>query len=177
MAETNEDRERVLIGYGEVMSVVQFWELALAVVWWRAQRRKKTHPSGDFDTDRSQKEIFRLEAAFLRMSAQAVRDAVAPHLESTAAEDLEDLMAVRNRLAHRFLREQSLGPRDFKPGTHDELLRVGNRFMSSLESIMRTISAFEPYKGPVPAHWEELGERITERVFSGRPIPNDPSDQ
>jgi hypothetical protein len=167
-------RDHVLIGYGEVMSIVQFWEQALAFVWWRTQRKNPSRPSGDFDTQRSQKEITRLEAAFLRMTAQAVRKAVAPHLEHKTADDLDELMTERNRLAHRFLRERVAGDRDFEPGTHDLLLALGNRFMASLESVMRTIEGFEPYKGPVPAHWEALGDRITERVFSGQAIPRDP---
>ena len=56
MADTNDERQHVLIGFGEVMSVVQFWEQALAVVWWRAERKGKTRPAGDFDTARSQKD-------------------------------------------------------------------------------------------------------------------------
>jgi hypothetical protein len=170
-------REHVLIGYGEVMSTVQLWEQALAFVWWQTQLKNPSRPAGDFDTPRSQKEIMRLEAAFLRVTAQAVRKAVAPHLEPKTADDLDGLMAERNRLAHRFLRERVVGDRDFEPGTHDQLLALGDRFMASLESVMRTIEGFEPYNGPVPEHWDALTERITERVFSGRPIPRDPKLQ
>jgi hypothetical protein len=166
-------RERVLICYGEVMSIVQLWEQALGVVWWNTQR--KNRPSGDFDTPQSQKEIARLEAAFLRMTAQAVREAVAPHLEPATVGDLGDLMAERNRLAHRFLRETVADDRArFKTGTHDQLVALGTRFMASLESVMRTIAAFESYKGPVSEHWGPLAERITARVFSGQAIPRDP---
>jgi hypothetical protein len=167
-------RERVLIGYGEVMSIVQLWEQALAVVWWHTQRKHGSRPSGDFDTPRSQKQIARLEAAFLRMTAQAVREAVAPCLEPKTADDLGELMAERNRLAHRFLRERVADDRDFKAGTHDQLIALGDRFMGSLESVMRTIAAFESYRGPVLEHWSPLAERIMERVFSGQAIPRDP---
>lgn len=173
--QSNRDvREHVLVGYGEVMSIVQFWEQALAIIWWRTQRKNPSRPSGDFDTQRSQKEIVRLEAAFLRVTAQAVKKAVAPHLEPKTADDLDELMAERNRLAHRFLREKMAGDRDFEPGTHDHLLALGTRFMASLESVMRTIEGIKPYKGPVPEHWEALGHRITERIFTGRAIPRDP---
>jgi hypothetical protein len=170
-------RERLLIGYGEVMSIVQLWEQALTVVWLRTQRKNPSRPSGDFDTPRSQKEIMRLEAAFLRMTAQSVRKAISPHLEPKTADDLSELMSERNRLAHRFLRERAADDRDFKLGTHDQLIALGNRFMASLESVMRTIEGFEPYKGPVPEHWNGLAERITELVFGGQAIPRDPGLQ
>lgn len=174
MSTERDARERVLIGYGEVMSIVQDWELALAVVWWRTTRKHRSRPSGDFNTARSQKEIKRLEAAFLRKTAQDIREEIAPHLEHQAADDLEGLMNERNRLAHRFLRERATDDRQFEPGTHDELISLGNRFMSSLGSVMRTIGRFEDYKGPVPEHWPGTAERIMERVFGGQTIPRDP---
>jgi hypothetical protein len=178
MSSDRDAREHVLIGYGEVMAVVQDWELALAIVWWRTSRKRRTRPSGDFDTPRSQKEVTRLEAAFLRKTVQELREDVAPHLEHQTADDLEGLIGERNRLAHRFLREQKAaeGP-DFEPGTHDELLALGNRFDSSRASIMQTLDSLESYDGPVPEHWPEIAERIMERVFSGRKIPRDPREQ
>jgi hypothetical protein len=111
------------------------------------------------------------------MTTQAVKEAVAPHLEPKTADDLDELMTERNRLAHRFLRERVADDRNFKPGTHDQLVALGNRFMGSLESVMQTIAAFEPYQGPVLEHWSPLAERITERVFSGQVIPRDPALQ
>ena len=170
----NDAHERVLIGYGQVVSIVQLWEQALAVVWWRTQRKNRSRATGDFDTARSQKEIVRLEAAFLRMTAQAVKEAVAPHLEPKTADDLGELMSERNRLAHRFLREIFADDGNFTPGTHDQLIALGNRFMDSLESVTGTIADFEPYKGPVLEHWGALAERITKRVFRGQAVPRDP---
>lgn len=171
-------RERVLIGYGEVMCVVQYWELALAGTWWLRTRKRNTRPTGDFDTARSQKEIMRLEAAFLRTPAQSIREAVSPHLERETATDLQDLMAERNRLAHRFLRDHADGDQGaFKPGTHGELIALGDRFLGSLESVMQSMMGSESYAGPVLDHWPDLADRIVERVFSGKPIPKDPSDQ
>jgi hypothetical protein len=171
-----DSRERVLLAYGEVMSLVQHWEQALAMVWWRAER-KGPRPAGDFDTPASQKQISRLEAAFLHMTAQAVREAVSPHLEPETAESLSELMADRNRLAHRFLRERASEGGDFEAGTHDQLIAMGNRFMESWESIMRTIDSFEGYTGPVPKYWEPIAERIVGRVFSGEKVPRDPEQQ
>jgi hypothetical protein len=178
MAENGDRREPVLIGYGEVMSVVQLWEQALALIWWRAERKHKKRPSGDFDTERSQREIMRLEAAFLRTPAQAIREAVAPHLEADTASNLEGLIAERNRLAHRFLREQNVGKGTFKAGTQDQLIALGNAFMESLDSIAKSLMAdYEPYDGPVPDHWPAIAERIAERLFGGNSVPRDPRQQ
>jgi hypothetical protein len=168
-------RERVLIAYGEVMSVVQFWEQALALLWWGTTRKKR--PAGDFDTTRSQREIMRLETAFLRMPAQAVREAIAPRLDPQAAADLVELVPVRNRLAHRFLREQVDETGAFRPGTHEQLLVAGDRFLRSTDSIVRALASAEPYDGPVPAHWPGVAARVTQRLFSGEPIPRDPREQ
>lgn len=167
-------RERVLIAYGEVMSIVQLWEQALAVIWWRTTRKQPARATGDFDTHRSQREIARLEAAFLRMTAQAVREAVTPHLGATAADNLSDLTSERNRLAHRFLRECGAEHGDFRAGTHDQLLAVGERFMQSLGAAMQVIEGFEPYRGPVGPHWEAIANRITDRLSAGRNVPRDP---
>lgn len=170
-------RERVLIGYGEVMSVVQHWEQALAILWWRTTRKSPGRPTGDFNTARSQKEILRLEAAFLRMTAQAVRDAVSPHLDPETAANLPALMDDRNRLAHRFLREQATEGGWFEAGTHDQLIALGNRFMDSYEAIVHEVMKADPYTGPVPSHWPDLADRITDRLARGERIPRDPQQQ
>jgi len=174
---SRDSREQVLIAYGEVMSIVQMWEQALSIVWWRKERKQPSLPSGDFDTPRSQKEIRRLEAALLRTPVQAIRETVEPHLEPKTAEGLGELLAERNRLAHRFLRETVSADRNFEPGTHNRLIALGDRFMASLESVMRTIEKFESYKGPVPKHWRPLAARMMGRVFSGQAIPRDPQLQ
>jgi hypothetical protein len=171
---TLDARERVLVLYGEVMSIVQFWEQTLAIIWWRTERRNPTRPTGDFNTPRSQKEITRLEAAFLRLTAQKAREAVASHLEPAAADDLGGLMTERNRLAHRFLRERSAGDGDFLPGTSELLIALGSRFMASLEAAKRVIDGFEPYRGPVLAHWDAVADRIMERLSAGEAVPRDP---
>jgi hypothetical protein len=167
-------RECVLVVYGEVMLIVQFWEQALAFIWWRAERRNPTRATGDFDTPSSQKEIVRLEAAFLRLTAQRVREAVATHLEPAAADDLSELMTERNRLAHRFLRERSADDGDFLPGTYEQLITIGSRFMASFEAAKRVIDGFEPYRGPVLAHWGAVADRITKRLSAGEVVPRDP---
>lgn len=174
-----EPREKVLWGFGEVMQVVQQWEQALEIVWWRVARKHPNRPSGGFDTERSQREIVRLERALQKMTAQMVAKAVGPHLALETAAALDTLADERNRLAHRFLLEradlESVG--GFRPGTHAELLQLGARFMDSLESITDTIAGFPAYDGPVPAHWPAVAERIVGRAFSGQPIPRDPREQ
>lgn len=169
--------EQVFLCYGHVMRIVQMWEQALALVWWRATRKNPSHPAGDFDTPKSQREIRRLEAAFLRTTAQAMRETVSPLLKPEAAHNLPSLMAERNRLAHRFLRERAADGDAFVAGTHEELVAIGNRFVQSAGSIIETIMSFEPYAGPVPAHWPEVAQRLSDRLFSGEAIPKDPLQQ
>jgi hypothetical protein len=179
MSSPIERREIVLRGYGEVMSVVQLWEQSLEIVWWRTARKHPNRPAGDFDTDRSQREILRLERALQKMTVPMIADHVAPHLEPETAAGLKALCDERNRLAHRFLLEQADVVRGggFRPGTHAELLRLGERFMACAESVKRTIDRFPAYDGPVPAHWPAVAGRIVERAFSGQPIPRNPRDQ
>jgi hypothetical protein len=103
-----------------------------------------------------------------------VREAVAPHLEPAAADDLGELMTERNRLAHRFLRERSADDDDFLPGTYELLIAIGSRFMASLEAAKRVIDGFESYRRPVLAHWGALADRITKRLSAGEVVPRDP---
>jgi hypothetical protein len=170
-----ERREVVLRGYGEVMAVVQLWEQSLEILWWRSACKHPSRSTGDFDTDRSQREIRRLESALQKMTANMIADQVARHLEPETSVGLPALCAERNRLAHRFLLEQADSASDggFRPGTHAELIRLGNRFMACAESVRRTIDRFPAYDGPVPAHWPAVATRIVERAFTGQPIPRD----
>jgi hypothetical protein len=178
MASEPDSRDGVLRGYGEVMAVVQEWELALTLVSHHAERKPNSQPVDDFDTSKSQKEIRRLEDAFLRKTAQAARQSVEPLLEPDTAKDLQGLMTERNRLAHRFLREHAVpGGSDFEPGTHRELLALGDKFDRARASVMRTLAGFEDYTGPVPEHWPAIAGRITERLFNGEAIPRDPTQQ
>jgi hypothetical protein len=113
------------------------------------------------------------------MTVPMFDDELAAHLEPETGVGLKGLVGERNRLAHRFLQEQAAPDSDggFRPGTHAELLRLGDHFMASAASVQRTISRFEPYDGPAPAHWPAIAERIVERAFSGQRIPRDPHDQ
>jgi len=160
--------------------VVQFWEQALEIVWWRTQRKHKSRPTGDVDTERSRVQIQRLETALTKMTVKQIAHAVKPHLAQDAAANLDELAKERNVLAHRFLNRQMAleTDGDFRPGTHDVLLDLMRRFMSSLRSVMATVDGFEPYKGPVPAHWPPIAERLVERAFSGQPLlGDDPRDR
>ncbi|MDQ2736843.1 MAG: hypothetical protein M3Y55_18050 [Pseudomonadota bacterium] len=83
--ETNED---TFIAYGHVMSVVQQWEQAQEIIWWRVKRKHPNRPSGDWDTDRSQREIIRLERALRQTMPRSVIEQIAPALPEGAAEEI-----------------------------------------------------------------------------------------
>lgn len=170
--------EHIFIAYGHVMSIVQQWEQAQEIIWWRAKRKHPTRPSGDWDSDRSQREIIRLERALQQLTPQSIIEQIAPVLPEGAAEEIRGLFQERNRLAHRFLLERQTGRGGYVPGTHAELVGLGKRFMASLDRLM-TCDALHStsYRGDVPPHWEGLAQRITDRAFSGQSIPRDPSQQ
>lgn len=179
MPASPDQRQRVLIAFGEVMSIVQAWEEALEVVWWRTRRKHPNRPSGDFDTPRSQREVVRLERALQQKPIHEIKESIKSFLEPETAEELRDLIAARNRLTHRFLREQAVQDAggSFKPGTVDLLDDLGSRFMRSYRSVMHTIMSFPEYDGPVLSHWPAIADRIVELAFSGDSIPRDPNAQ
>lgn len=147
----------MLRGYGEVMSVVQLWEQALEILWWRTSRKHPNRPTTDYNTDRSQREIRRLETALQSMTVKRLAAAVTPHLEADTAADLEALTDARNRLAHRFLMERAVLSTDggFQTGTHRELLQLEERFMASAASVRRTIAGLPTYRAgasPLACH-------------------------
>jgi hypothetical protein len=174
-----DDRDRVLITFGMAMEIIQKWEEALGIVWWRTQRQHPNRAMGDFATERSQREIVRLERALQQIPIHAIKESVKPLLEPETAERLDELIAIRNHVAHRILRERAIQDADgtFMPGTAELLDDGSRRFMASLRSVMRTIMNLPAYDGPVPSHWPAIADRIVEKAFSGEPIPRDPSLQ
>ena len=163
------------MGYGEVMWRVQMWELGLALVWWRYKRKHKSRPSGDVDSARTQEELRRLEVAFLKASAQSVREAVEPQLEPAAAESLQELMHQRNRLVHRFLRDQRESGGGFRPGTGRQLMELEDAFDESAKALMRTLTSLGEHDGPVLPHWPAAAEGITDRLFRGESLRDEDS--
>jgi hypothetical protein len=161
----------VLLCYGHVMWLVQQWEQMLAGLWWYATRKSQT-PTGDFDTRRSQQELRRLEAAFLRSSATATRKAVAPLLDGESAEQLQSLIGERNRLAHGFLRDNATDG-GFRPGTRSNLIELHDRFDASCRSLLTAVSSLPKYRGPVSSHWDDVARRVTDNLFSGKALPPD----
>lgn len=174
-AEANED---IFIAYGHVMSLVQMWEQAQEIIWWRVKRKRPNRPSGDWDTDRSQREIVRLERALQQTTPQSIIEQIEPSLPDGAADEVRELFADRNRLAHRFLLERQVPGEGYVAGTRAELIEIGNRFMASLDKLMTAEALHgKPYDGEVPPHWEPLAQRITDRAFGGQSIPRDPNQQ
>jgi hypothetical protein len=173
---TADSRDAVLRTYGEVMVQVQQWELALALLWWKVERNDDG-PAGDFDTKASQEQIRRLQAAFLKKTAGSVREQVEPHLDTETAANLKAIWDERNRLAHRYLREQDTDGSGFSDGTFGELMELGNRFEASASGVVEALMSGGDYAGPVPGHWPALAERLIGRLERGERIPRDPREQ
>lgn len=174
-----DQRVRVQIAFAEVMEIMQGWEATLEALWWRTQRKHPNRRTGDSDSPRSQREIVRFERAMQQKAISEIKGAVKPLLDPETAEKLDALIAARNRLAHRFLREQAVHDAggNFQPGTLDALHVLGEQFMESYRSAMDTLMALPGYDGPVPSHWPALADRIIDRVLSGQSVPRDPGAQ
>lgn len=99
-----EPSDEVYRVYGSVMHTVQYWELALAVLWWQV-----TTPEADrreAESKASRKAVDRLEKAFTKMTASQARKELENDLPPETLGLVGGLLEARNQLAHRFLRER-----------------------------------------------------------------------
>jgi hypothetical protein len=153
--------------YGSVMHLAQTWESAVVMLWWRALGSRRAGRVRR-KTPASVAVVERLEKAFMRVTAGQARRELGNDVSPEFAQAVADLVPERNRLAHRFLREQQLGP-GFAAGAMAWLGDVGARFDGCLHSIFRHMESFGAYDGVVRPHWPELAERAVERLFAGEP--------
>lgn len=79
---------------------------------------------------------------------------------------VSDLIDDRNRLAHRFLREQQVGA-DFRPGTLAWLGDAGERFDASTHALGEELASGGSYEGAVRPHWPALGDALVQSLFAG----------
>lgn len=155
--------------YGNVMHVVQTWELALALLSWRV---RLPQPSGEAESDASARAVNELERAFQRVTAGRARRDLKDNLPAEIADTLDALIPNRNRLAHRFLREQQLRD-EFQPGSLVWLGNAGASFEASLRQISVQLDSFDSCDGPVRSHWPRLAQTLAERLFAGEPVDMD----
>lgn len=168
-SQPSESFDEVLRIYGSVMHLVQNWELALALLSWRV---KLPQPSGEAESEASAKAVDQLQRAFQRVTASQARRDLGDDLPAEIADTLESLIPDRNRLAHRFLREQQL--RDgFQLGSLVWLGNAGARFEASMKQISARLDSFDPYDGPVRPHWSQLAQTLSDRLFGGEPVDLD----
>jgi hypothetical protein len=164
--QTPEPPERVYTLYGAVMHLVQTWEQLLSMIWWRST---VTGNAGEAETQASKKAILRLQHAFQKMTAAEARKQLGDDLPAQIADQVVALMPERNRLAHRFLREQQLLDA-FKPGTMAWMEHAGGKFEASMEQMKGYVNSFGEYKGPVRPHWSQLADHLADRLLAGEPI-------
>jgi hypothetical protein len=99
-----EPSDEVYLVYGSVMHTVQYWELALALRSWRMH----TPPveQREAESQSAAKAVDRIEKASTRATASQARKELEGELPEELLETVSELIAVRNRLAHRFLRDR-----------------------------------------------------------------------
>jgi hypothetical protein len=165
-----EARGGVLRVYGEVMDLVQYWELALAVLWWR-KTRKRGKPNAEVDSPRSERAVRGLQKAYLKTSPQETRAVVADVLGDAAAENFQALIERRNWLAHAALRQRRRDDGDFDHGTIDDLVAIGRDVSTHLAAVMHAIDQDpDVYEGPVLPGWEEATASILGRLEKGQSV-------
>lgn len=153
--------------YGSVMHVVQYWELALVLRWW--QMLTPPVDQREAESRAAAKAVDRLEKAFTKVTASQARKDLEGDLPEDLLATVGDLIEDRNRLAHRFLREQQEGA-GFRQGTLRWLGDAGARFDAAVRALNADPGGREPYEGAVRPHWQALGEVLVERLFAGKPI-------
>jgi hypothetical protein len=160
-----EPSKEVYFIYGNVMHIVHWWELLTAVIWW--QNTTPEAEQREAESKGAEKAIVRLERAFTKVTASQARRELEGKLEPELLDDIAERLDDRNRLAHRFLREQQT-ERGFMPGTLEWLGEAGGRFDASLRTLYARTEG--DYAGVVRPHWPGLGQTILTRLFSGEPL-------
>jgi hypothetical protein len=166
-AQDIEPADDIYRAYGSIMHLVQTWESAVVLLWWRAGIPEGG--TGEAETPASVTVVQRLERAFTRVTAGQARRALGDDMPPAIAQAVADLIPDRNRLAHRFLREQQLGP-GFAPGTMQWLVEAGERFDACLRSLFEHMESFGSYDGVVRPHWPDLADKAVERLMRGEPL-------
>jgi hypothetical protein len=133
-AQTIEPADEVYRIYGNVMHLVQTWESAVVLLWWRAGIPEGG--SGEAEAERSASAVDRLERAITRVTAGQARRELGGELPTEIADSVANLIPDRNRLAHRFLREQQVDA-GFAPGTLEWLGDAGARFDACIRALIR----------------------------------------
>jgi hypothetical protein len=169
VSRTPEPPQQVYRLYGAIMHLVQNWEQALSMIWWHASL---TGNDGEAETEASQKAVLRLQHAFQKVTASQARKELGDNLPAEIADGVAALVSDRNRLAHRFLREQQLRGR-FKSGTMTWMEQAGVRLEASMKQIQDHVNSFEDYKGPVRSHWPQLAQDLADRLLAGELIDLD----
>ena len=165
----SEPQQRVYALYGAIMHLVQSWEQSLSLIWWRSTL---TGSDGEAETTASANAVLRLQHAFQKVTASQARRELGDDLPAEIADKVAELVPDRNRLAHRFLREQQL--RDaFKPGTMAWMEQAGVRFEASMRQIADHLGSFGDYAGPVRSHWPQLAQDLTGRLLAGERVDVD----
>jgi hypothetical protein len=152
--------------YGSVMYTVQYWELALTLRWWLMLT-----PSSDereAESEAAAKAVDRLEKAFTKVTAGQARRELEGDMPDELLAMIGDLIDDRNRLAHRFLREQQARV-GFRPGTLGWLGDARARFDASFRALDANPADGGSYEGVVRPHWPALAEILVERLSPANP--------
>jgi hypothetical protein len=176
----------VMAIYGALMLEVQTMELAAAALSLLAE----------LDPDRTSRASLarQLDAAFRksrhafrRGSLSASRDRLRGRIDEKLLVEIDELLAHRNRLAHRFLLERMItteGGARFRPGTALEIVEYERRFKSTGEKIQEEAKRRTRGLPGAPEDLETVLDRFARSIVFGGDVsagelagPGPPSPQ
>lgn len=161
----------VLQKYGETMLAAQAYERTLALHVLALSRKPSGRRAKDLAglTRAIDKILGQAEHAFQRGTASKHRDLLPADFDATARTELEQLIPVRNRLAHRYLIEQLAIPP--VGGSHpavSELEDMYAKFMAANDRLMglhNCLMARRPKPESMPEEYRALLTRTAEALY------------
>lgn len=124
----------VMAIYGALMLEVQTFEMSAAVLSLvtEVDPERRSNASLRRQLDTAYK---RFRHPFRRGSLSASRDRLKGKIDIGLFAEIDELLAHRNRLAHRFLIERMVAPDRFKKGTALEIIEYARRFGGTTKKI------------------------------------------
>jgi hypothetical protein len=158
----------VMAIYGALMLEVQLFEMNVAVLSLVAEsdpeRRSNASLRRQLDAaHRKSRHTFR------RGSLSASRDRLKGKIDDDLLAEVDELLAYRNRLAHRFLIERMVAEGDprFKGGTALEILEYARHFKATGRKVQKETERRTGVSPGAPRDIETLLERFARSIMVG----------
>jgi hypothetical protein len=164
-------RDGVVMLYGATMMAVQTFERSLATLVLVLGVKKRSPKTPERAARKFVQAIKRSLHIYQRASAAELRDKLPDDFDAELMADIELLIDLRDRLAHRYLLEKIVDRTTFQPGTALELIGFGREF-GRVEKVLRqryeaVVASFSTDE--TPNRLAELVESLARPVMFGGP--------